>query len=102
MRVQVLAAALALLAGVAAAGGPAAAQESGGVVRVYHHDSPASMSIHEEATWSVEAPMMAVFNNLVMYKQDEPQNRLDTIIPDLATEWSWNADKTALTFKLRQ
>jgi len=46
--------------------------------------------------------MMAVFNNLVMYKQDEPQNRLDTIIPDLATEWSWSADKTELTFKRRQ
>ena len=80
----------------------ALAQKSGGILRVYHHDSPASMSMLEEATWSVEAPIMAVFNNLVVYKPDERQNRLDTIVPDLATEWSWNADKTALTFKLRQ
>jgi peptide/nickel transport system substrate-binding protein len=45
--------------------------------------------------------MMAVFNNLVVFKQDEPQNRLDTIVPELATGWSWNADMTALTFRLR-
>ena len=29
---------------------------------------------------------MGVFNNLVMYKQDEPQNSLQSIVPDLATE----------------
>ena len=28
--------------------------------------------------------MMAVFNNLVMFDQHNPQNRLDTIVPDLA------------------
>jgi len=55
---------------------PAAAQKSGGVLRVYHWDSPASMSIHEENTYSTVVPMMGVFNNLVMYKQDEPQNSL--------------------------
>jgi len=46
MRVQVLATALALLVGIAAGGSPAAAQKSGGVLKVYHHDSPASVSIH--------------------------------------------------------
>jgi len=46
--------------------------------------------------------MMAVFNNLVLFRQDVPQNRIDTIEPDLATKWSWNADMTALTFQLRQ
>src|SRR5262249_41237091 len=96
-----LAAAIALI--TVFLGSPCAlAQKSGGVLRIYHHDSPASMSMHEEATWSVEAPMMGVFNNLVVYKQDEKQNRLDNIVPDLATAWSWNADKTELTFKLRQ
>ena len=45
---------------------------------------------------------MAVFNNLVLFRQDVPQNRVDTIEPDLATKWSWNADMTALTFQLRQ
>src|SRR5438046_6980285 len=77
-------------------------QKQGGVLRIYQYDSPASMSIHEEAFNSAQNPMMAVFNNLVLFRQDVPQNRIDTIEPDLATKWSWNADMTALTFQLRQ
>ena len=41
------------------------AQKPGGVLKIYHRDSPASMSILEEATNSTEIPMMGVFNNLV-------------------------------------
>src|SRR5215471_75402 len=78
------------------------AQRRGGVLRLFQYDSPASMSIHEEALNSAQNPMMAVFNNLVVFQQDEPQHRLDTIVPELATGWSWNADMTALTFQLRQ
>ena len=59
------------------------------------------MSIHEEATYSVVVPMMGVMNNLVMYKQDVPQNSQQSIVPDLAESWSWNDDSTRLTFKLR-
>jgi peptide/nickel transport system substrate-binding protein len=81
---------------------PASAEKKGGVLRAYLHDSPASMSIHEEALNSAQNPMMAVFNNLVLFRQDEPQNRMDTIVPDLATKWSWNADMTELTFQLRR
>jgi len=80
----------------------AEAQQSGGTLRVTHRDSPASLSIHEEGTNSVTTPMMAVFNNLVMYDQHKRQNSLDTIVPELAASWSWNADKTKLTFKLRE
>jgi peptide/nickel transport system substrate-binding protein len=82
--------------------GPALAQKAGGILKIYHRDSPASMSILEEATNSTEIPMMGVFNNLVLYKQDVPQNSLQSIIPDLATDWSWNEDGTELTFRLRQ
>ena len=78
------------------------AQKPGGVLKIYHWDSPASMSIHEEATYSTLVPMMGVFNNLVMYKQDEAQNSLRSIVPDLATDWSWSEDGTALTFQLRR
>jgi len=46
-------------------------------------------------------PMMGVMNNLVMYKQDVPQNSQQSIVPDLAESWSWNDDSTRLTFKLR-
>ena len=80
----------------------AVAQKSGGILKIPHGDSPASMSIHEESTIVSEGPMMAVFNDLVMFDQHIPQNRLDTIVPDLAVEWPWSEDGTTLTFKLRQ
>jgi peptide/nickel transport system substrate-binding protein len=98
----------AVLACLAAAGSvlsaaAAGAEEPkhGGVLRIYHRDSPASASIHEEATYSTNAPFMGVFNNLVLYRQDVPQNSLQSIVPELATSWSWSADGTALSFKLR-
>src|SRR5204862_4135082 len=37
-----------------------------------------------------------------MSDQHIAQNRLDTIVPDLASEWSWNEEGTELTFPLRQ
>src|SRR5882757_7787332 len=76
--------------------------KQGGILRIYHRDSPASASIHEEATYSVNIPFMPVFNNLVIYKQDVPQNSLETIVPDLAESWAWSDDKKILNFKLRQ
>jgi peptide/nickel transport system substrate-binding protein len=81
---------------------PAAAQQTGGILKFFHRDSPASMSIHEEATISTVAPMMGVLNNLVLFKQDEKQNRPEFIQPELAESWSWDEDHTRLTFKLRQ
>src|SRR5207249_3084309 len=83
-------------------GGAALAQKPGGVLRLYHQDSPASMSIHEEATPVVVVPMMGVFNNLVLYDQHVAQNSLGSIVPDLATEWSWSEDGTELSFRLRE
>src|SRR5467141_2345080 len=91
----------ALLVAISAAG-PASAQKQGGVLKMYTPDSPASMSILEEATVFAQGPMMGVFNNLVMFKQDVPQTSLASIVPDLATGWSWNEDGTELTFPLRQ
>src|ERR1041384_7899504 len=81
---------------------PSLAQKKGGVLRIFQYDSPASMSVHEEALNSAQNPMMAVFNNLVLFNQNEPQNRLDAVIPELATKWTWNGDMTALTFQLRR
>src|SRR5437870_8932490 len=80
---------------------PAFAQKSGGVLKFFHRDSPASMSIHEEATISTVAPVMGVFNNLVLFNQQEPQNRLDRIQPELAESWTWNEDHTRVSFRLR-
>src|SRR6516164_703227 len=93
---------LAISASLGLAVGPATAQQTGGILKFFHRDSPASMSIHEEATISTVAPMMGVFNNLVLFKQDEKQNRPEFIEPELAESWSWDEDHTRLTFKLRQ
>src|SRR5207302_4327219 len=98
---RTLAATAALLLALGA-GEPALAQKAGGILQISHFDSPASMSMHEEATAAVNRPMMGVFNNLVLYKQDVPQNSLQSIVPDLATGWSWSEDGTELTFPLRQ
>jgi peptide/nickel transport system substrate-binding protein len=81
---------------------PALAQKSGGILKLAHRDTPPSVSIHEEATVSVNAPMMAVFNNLVVYDQHKPINSSETIVPELAESWSWSQDAKTLTFKLRQ
>src|SRR5690349_24279775 len=88
-----------LLATVA---GTAAAEKSGGILRIPFVTSPASMSIHEESTIAALGPMMGVFNNLVMFDQHVPQNTLESIVPDLASGWSWSEDGKELTFKLRQ
>jgi peptide/nickel transport system substrate-binding protein len=89
-------------AAVIAAASPAMAQQKGGTLQLYHRDSPASMSIHEEATISTAVPIMGVMNNLVMFDQHKPQNSLDTIVPDLAESWSWSEDGKQLAFKLRE
>jgi hypothetical protein len=47
-------------------GDAAFAQQQGGILKVPHFDSPASMSLLEESTVAVNRPMMGVFNNLVM------------------------------------
>ena len=45
---------------------------------------------------------MGVFNNLVMSDQHVKQNSLRSIVPDLATGWSWSEDGIELTLPLRQ
>src|SRR3954453_19102965 len=49
----------------------AAEPKQGGILRVYHRDSPGSASIHEGATFSINVPFMPVFNNLVMFDQSK-------------------------------
>ena len=78
------------------------AQKAGGILKISFFDNPASMSLHEEATGAALRPMMGVFNNLVMYRQDVAQNSPDSIVPDLATSWAWSEDGKELTFPLRR
>jgi peptide/nickel transport system substrate-binding protein len=98
---RVLAAAGALSLALSTGEG-AFAQKQGGILRMSHFDSPASMSLHEESTAAANRPMMGIFNNLVMYKQDVPQNSIQSIVPDLAVSWSWSEEGTELTLPLRQ
>jgi peptide/nickel transport system substrate-binding protein len=81
---------------------PAIAQKAGGILKVGHFDSPASVSMLEESTAAVNRPMMSVFNNLVLYDQHVPQNSPKSIVPELATSWAWNEEGTELTLPLRR
>ena len=95
-------ASLAVLCIALCAASPAAAQKKGGTLRLYHNDNPPSTSLLEEATIASVMPFAAVFNNLVVFDPAKPHESLETVIPDLAESWSWDASNTKLTFKLRQ
>src|ERR1700741_1022332 len=81
---------------------PAVAQKSGGILKISHFDSPASMSLLEESTAAALRPAMGVFNNLVVYDQHVAQNSMRSIVPELATSWSSTEEGTELTFPLRR
>ncbi|MGD9803041.1 MAG: ABC transporter substrate-binding protein [Hyphomicrobiaceae bacterium] len=93
---------VAAVVGATTVSAPVLAQKTGGTLRMIHRDNAPSGSIHEEATNSVTEPFMGVFNNLVVFDQQKPINSAETIVPDLATSWSWDDTKTKLTFKLHE
>jgi peptide/nickel transport system substrate-binding protein len=97
-----LAASIVLLAAIVSAATPALAQKRGGTLRLYHNDNPPSTSLLEESTIASVMPFAAVFNNLVVFDPAKPHESLETVIPDLAESWAWDATDTKLTFKLRQ
>jgi peptide/nickel transport system substrate-binding protein len=65
-RLRLLAAVGVVLGMVAAvfATGTAHAQKPGGVLKMSHFDSPASMSLHEEATAAVNRPTTPLVNSI--------------------------------------
>jgi peptide/nickel transport system substrate-binding protein len=101
MGLKIIGLAVAVVSAAAVTAAYAGEPKHGGVLKMYHRETPGGISIHEEATFSTNVPMMPVFNNLVLFDQHKPQNSLDTIVPELASSWSWDAAKTQLTFKLR-
>jgi peptide/nickel transport system substrate-binding protein len=96
------AAAIAILLIAISSGGISYAQKQGGILRIYSNDSPANMSMLESPAPSSQMPLMGVFNSLIMFDQHKPQLSLHSIVPDLATSWSWSEDGTELSFTLRQ
>jgi peptide/nickel transport system substrate-binding protein len=81
---------------------PAFAQKSGGILRTYNSSNPPSASIIEEATIATAMAFSGVFNNLLIFDQAAARNALDSIKPELAESWAWDASRTKLTLKLRQ
>ena len=99
MRTKLVAVAAAFLATLSLTTAQAAEPKHGGILHFYHRETPPSLSIHEEATFSVNVPAMGMFNNLVIYDQHMPQNSMDTIVPELATSWAWSKDNLPLTLQ---
>jgi peptide/nickel transport system substrate-binding protein len=99
LTIRALAAAL-LLAIAAAA--TASAQKPGGVLKLYSWDSPASVSPLDGPNPIGARTTAPVFNNLVMFDQHVKQSSRASLMPDLASEWTWHEDGTELTLTLRQ
>ena len=95
-RTRALAGALLLASGL-----PVNAQKAGGTLRIYNTTQPPSASMHEESTIATNMPFMAIFNNLVRFDPQKPRNGFDSIVPELAERWAWDASGTKLTFWLR-
>jgi len=89
------------VASVMASAMPAVAQKPGGILRVSNPANPSSLSIHEETSITTIQSVMAIFNNLVLFDPAIARNSPESIVPDLAESWSWDASGTKLTFKLR-
>lgn len=87
---------------MALAAGQVQAQKPGGTLRVPLREPPSSASMLEESSITTNFPFMAVFNNLVLFDQQDKVARPESIKPDLATEWSWSVDSKVLTMKLRE
>jgi peptide/nickel transport system substrate-binding protein len=93
---------IAALLAASVTSGPAAAQKPGGILKMYVWDNPPSVSMLDGVNPIGQRTTMGVFNNLVMFDQHLKQSSLQSIVPDLATGWSWNEEGTALTLPLRQ
>ena len=102
MRLSLRAMAASALLVAISGGGTAFAQKPGGILKMYVWDNPPSVSPLDGLNPIAARTMMGVFNNLVMFDQHVKQSSLKSIIPDLATGWSWNEEGTALTLPLRQ
>src|SRR4051812_25392924 len=80
MTTKLTALAFAIFAAASLTAAQAQTPKPGGILHFYHRETPPSLSIHEEATFSVNAPAMGLYNNLVVYDQHKPQNSMGTIV----------------------
>jgi len=89
------------LAFVLAATAPLHAQKYGGVLRATIRSNPPNLSAHEVASTDTLAAVSPVYNGLITFDIHQPNESMETIVPELAESWAWSADHKALTFKLR-
>src|SRR4029077_15649920 len=78
------------------------AQKSGGVLLGHAVDSRPRLTMEGGGDSNPARAAMGIFNSLVMFDQHAKQNSMQSIIPDLATAWSWSEEGTQLTFLLRE
>ena len=62
MKTKLVGLAVAAIAMSVAAAAHAQQPKSGGILRMYQRENPPSMSIHEEATYSVNVSSMPIFS----------------------------------------
>ena len=104
MKSQTRCVGLAAVAAFILASNPVLAQKSGGVLKIQHMDTPPSASIHRGATFSAVMPFMASCSKTIslFLSRMSARNSLKSVVPDLATSWTWSVDGKGLSFKLRQ
>jgi peptide/nickel transport system substrate-binding protein len=78
------------------------APRRGGVLTSMIIEDPPGFSIHEAATTSVVWPMKPCYSNLVLFDQQKPKETVDTVVPELAEQWSWQDNYRNLVFFLRK
>jgi peptide/nickel transport system substrate-binding protein len=86
----------------ASAWGASPTPKSGGVLNAMHREDPPSLSIHEEATVSVNWGVMPCYSNLVLFNPLRGQESPATIVGELAEKWAWRDDGKTLVFTLRK
>ena len=65
-------------------------------------DLPQGFAIHESPTISTMWPSMPCLSNLVIFDPRKPTHSAETVIPELAEQWSWQENYTKLVFLLRR
>ena len=80
----------------------AAEPRHGGVLKIYHRETPPSLSIHEEANPAGQRAGHAAVQQFGYLRPAQAAEQHRHITPELATSWEWSKDNLSLIFKLRQ
>src|SRR5262244_2459053 len=79
-----------------------AGKPGGTLTLMLREDLSQGFAVHEAATISVVFPSSPCFNNLVMFDPANPVENPDSVVPELAEKWSWQANYRNLVMFLRK